>query len=209
MCTPTEDPIQLSNIWGIDKNVLPMNTESVYSWYLRIIRHLSPMLFSSEKFTLLSGQYTSMTTNYFERKEFTLKYHLIPVSHKEYIKSNSPIYRSYAEVRHRHNLLNLSLTDWLIVNRHCVFSCCDNQQHFRKSAIPLSNVLQCFFFSAPTRIGHVLWEIWNIYSAWVLQSPCCSQRYSVLNNSIQKSRMVLKVSLWNPQATLKPSVCNK
>ena len=114
MCTPTEDPIQVSNIWGIDKNVLPTNTESLYSWYLRIIRHLLPMLFTSEKFTLLSGQYTSLTTNYFERKEFTLKYHLIPVRHREYIKSNSQIYRSYVEVRH--NLLNLGLTKWLIVN---------------------------------------------------------------------------------------------
>lgn len=68
ICTPTEDPIQVSNIWGIDKNVFPMNTESLYSWYLRIIRHLLPMLFTSEKFTLLSGQYMSLTTNYFERK---------------------------------------------------------------------------------------------------------------------------------------------
>lgn len=55
--------------------------------------------------------------------------------------------------------------------------------------------LHSALFLAPNRIGYVLWEIWNIYSAWVLQSPCCSQRYSVLNNSMQKSRVLTKFPL--------------
>ena len=141
-----------------------MNTESLrawklanLTWYLRIIRHLLPLLFNSEKFTLLSGQYTSLTTKYFERKEFTVKYNLIPVRHREYISSNSPTYRSYVEVRH--NPLNSGMAKWLISNSGLwrdpmSFPAVYNRQHFRRRAIHLSNnIVQHLSFSAPACIG--------------------------------------------------------